>query len=271
VRLRRRLAASPVGSIATLPLRVSFVGKRNWLVAKESAGWLARSREYTNFTYDLSEGNLEHLAWFVAEVAGVPVAHARRYIAEIDADDVLRRHIIDVTATSDHRWVSDPVARYGRRVGWYALVRAIKPNHVVETGTDKGLSACLLAAAVLRNERGRVTTIDINDDAGFLIRGAYAEVIDLRIGDSLEVLKGLDADDVGLFIHDSWHTREHELAEFDAITDHLVDGALMLSDNCHVTDALPSWAEDRGWRFLYFQEQPIRHWYPGGGIGVAWA
>ena len=39
---------------------------------------------------------------------------------------------------------------YGRRLGWYALVRALKPRTVVETGADKGLGSCVLAALRLR-------------------------------------------------------------------------------------------------------------------------
>lgn len=87
--------------------------------------------------------------------------------------------------------------RYARRVGWYAFIRALKPEHVVETGVDKGLGTCVIAAALLRNAAedrpGRVTSIDINPEAGYLARQQpWSEVVDLVIGDSITTLAGLD-------------------------------------------------------------------------------
>src|SRR5690606_28957548 len=120
------------------------------------------SREHTNYTYDLSDLNRTYLAWFVANVAGIDVAEARGYLDEVFEDRELARHVIDATMASARRGLADPVARIGRRAGWYALVRATRPRHIVETGTDKGLGAVVLAAALLRNGTGRLTTIDIN-------------------------------------------------------------------------------------------------------------
>ncbi|HEY5032344.1 MAG TPA: class I SAM-dependent methyltransferase, partial [Actinomycetes bacterium] len=168
---------------------------------------------------------------------------------------------------SPRRGLMDREIRLGRRVGWYALVRLLEPEHVVETGTDKGLGSCVLAAAVLRNGHGRGTTLDINPAAGAMIAGPYAEVIDLRIGDSLDTLAQLDA--IDLFLHDSDHSAGHEARELAAITPRLTETALVLSDNAHVTWELPRWAEDHDRQFSFFAERPRKHWYPGSGIGAA--
>jgi predicted O-methyltransferase YrrM len=138
----------------------------------------------------------------------------------------------------------------------------------VETGTDKGLGAVVLAAALLRNGTGQLTTMDANPCAGYLIHDEYAAVSTLTIGDSVQNIAHLPTP-VDLFLHDSLHTREHELAEYEAVAPLLTAGAIVLSDNAHATDALPLWAEATGRRFSYFQEQPLGHWYPGGGIGLA--
>jgi predicted O-methyltransferase YrrM len=45
----------------------------------------------------------------------------------------------------------------------YALVRALKPEHVVETGTHKGFSTLMVAQALKDNQRGHLHTIDIVD------------------------------------------------------------------------------------------------------------
>src|SRR5262249_22310833 len=113
---------------------------------------------------------------------------------------------------------------------------------------------------------GRLTTIDTDENSGYLIAGPYAEVTNRVIGDSVEELAGLEPAD--FFVHDSLHTYEHERAEYETVR--LRAGAVLLSDNAHVTTALPEWAERTGRRFLYFAERPDRHWYPGGGIGAAW-
>jgi hypothetical protein len=121
----------------------------------------------------------------------------------------------------------------------------------------------------MRNGSGSLLTVDINPKSGYLLGGKYGEGVDAVVGDSIATLTGLDRS-VDFFIHDSDHSREHEVAEYAAIAPHLNENAVVLSDNSHVTDALPLWAESRGWNFLHFQEQPIDHWYPGAGIGAAW-
>lgn len=227
-----------------------------------------RSREHTNFTFELTALNREHLAWFVADITGRGVDEIRGYINELDQDEALRVHVRERTEASPRRRLADREALWHKRLGWYAFVRATQPQHVVETGTDKGLGSLVLAAALLRNGSGRLTTIDVNPAAGYLIGGRYADVTDLRIGDSAEVLAGLD--NVGLFLHDSLHTHAHETAEYEAVAPRLAADGLVLSDNAHVTSALPEWAERTGRRFGYWHERPAGHWYPGGGIGVAW-
>ena len=206
--LRTRILASPAARVAAFPKRTVAVATANGHLLKVSTRWLFTSREHTNYTYDLTILNRKHLAWFVANVACIDIETARGYIDEVLNDDALKRHIADATRTSPRRWLADPSARLGRRIGWYALVRARKPRHVVETGTDKGLGSVVLAAALLRNGFGRLTTIDNNSASGYLISGAYASVVDRIIGDSVTTLASLN--DVEFFLHDSDHSAKYE-------------------------------------------------------------
>jgi predicted O-methyltransferase YrrM len=251
------------------PIRAASVAGYNGRLLARSARWLARSREHTNYTYDLSERNLGHLAWWVSAVAACPVAEARTYIAEARDDVFLRDHVHETTLRSRRRGLGDPTARLGRRLGWYALVRALKPERVVETGTDKGLGSVVLASALLKNGRGRLTTVDVNAESGYLVAGRYAGVVDRVIGDSVALLSA-SSDPVDVFLHDSLHTWEYENAELEAVGPRLGPRAVVLSDNAHMTDALSTWAEKSGRQFLFFREEPVDHWYPGDGIGAAW-
>jgi len=272
--LRRRLARSPLAPIAAFPVRAARVARHDATVLGRSARWLFTSREHHNYTYELTALNREHLVWYLAAVCGVPAKEIRGYLDELSADDALRRHILGTTATADRRGLADRAVRYGRRLGWYGLIRARKPAHVVESGIDKGLGSCVIAAALLRNAAegypGRLTALDINPEAGYLIQAEpWGSVVDVVIGDSLAAIPRLDRP-VDLFLHDSNHSVEHERAEFDAVEPRLAENALLVSDNAAVSGVLPSHAERTGRRFLYFAEEPDRHWFPGEGIGVAW-
>lgn len=254
--------------ILAFPVRLSIAFRYEASRLTAVARWLFTSHELTNFTYDLTELNEIHLAWFISDITSKPVAEIQGYFHELHDDDALQRHVEDGVRGSSRRYVSDAKPRYGRRLGWYALVRALKPEHVVETGTDKGLGTLVFQKALAMNGTGRVTTIDINPTAGLLLRGQYAERVDLRLGSSVEILSRLGSQ-VDLFIHDSLHTPEYEIAEFKAVAPWLSGRAIVLSDNAHASTALATWAAETERNFKFFSEKPSRHWYPGDGIGVA--
>ena len=152
--LRRTLANSPVARGAALPVRAATVARHDARVLAESARWLVRSREHTNLTYDLTPLNLQHLSHWVAAVTGGLPEEARGFIRELATDEQLVAHVLERTLASSRRGIADREVRFGRRLGWYALLRAVRPLHVVETGTDKGLGSCVLAAALLKNGAG---------------------------------------------------------------------------------------------------------------------
>jgi predicted O-methyltransferase YrrM len=161
---------------------------------------------------------------------------------------------------------------YGRRLGWYALVRALKPRFIVETGVDKGLGACVLTAALRRNvadgSEGRYIGTDINPEAGYLLRGEYARYGEILYGDSIESLATL-TEQIDIFINDSDHSAEYEAREYVVVQDKLSDNALIVCDNAHVTDCLMQFALETDRHFLFVREEPAGHWYGGAGIGVA--
>lgn len=243
-------------------------------VLRAAIDWLFRSREDTNYTYDLDPRNMLHMAHAVALVTGCPVEQAKHLFAEAIGDAALTAHI---TASIERlpqalREVADPTPRFGRRLAWYAVVRALKPTLVVETGVDKGLGGVLLCAALLRNAAdgaaGRYLGTDIRPDAGYLVSGRYAEVGRVAHGDSLATLRGL-GEAIGVFINDSDHSVAYERAEYEAVRHLLGPSSVILGDNAHATDELAQFAAATDRRFLFFREQPRDHFYPGAGVGFA--
>lgn len=155
--------------------------------------WLFTSKETTNFTYDLTDRNKKYLASTISVVTKKPVDFIEKYIAELDNDEKLKSHILNSILKSSEKHMADLTINFGRRVGWYAFVRAAKPKVVIETGVDKEMGSCVLTAALIKNAEdgfeGRYFGTDINPRAGYLLTGKYADFGKILYGDSIESLK----------------------------------------------------------------------------------
>ena len=164
----------------------------------------------------------------------------------------------------------------------YGLVRALRPSTVVETGTASGISTAYLLAALDRNATGRLLSIDLpfeGSELQPLVAGTSIDLYDasplppgkepgwaipdhllarweLRLGDAREVLPALlvEAGEIDLFFHDSLHTREHMLFEFETAWPALARGGLLASDDVFQRkhDALPAFARSVGRPFTTF-------------------
>ena len=271
--VRTLIRYTVLGRLFMIPVRFLLFGapqvwQRFWAIAR----WTFTSREYYNWTYHLSELNRDYLASYISVVSGHDTATIEKYIRELEADEQLRSILTERTLTSPDRHSCDAEPRYGKRLGWYALIRATKPRVIVETGVDRGLGTAVMAAALLRNDQegypGVVYATDIAPDCGHLVTEPYRKYCRLLIGDSVESLKKIDQT-TDIFLHDSLHTPEYEWAEFLAIEPRLHPGSLVMSDNSIMTDKLLEFAKRRNLSFLFFQDQPANHWCSGDGIGLA--
>jgi hypothetical protein len=266
----RRLRASPVGAYINVPRRFIMAARVVTQPAVQIVPWLFSSREDTNLTYELSELNMLYLAHFLSHAIKTPLPLVQGYIGEILNDDDLKSHMINLTKSGPYRSYADLRCDFGRRAGWYALVRILKPNVVVETGVDKGFGSVVLCAALLRNGHGSYYGTDINPSSGYLLQGKYAAVGKILYGDSIESLKAF-AQKIDLFINDSDHSADYEMREYEAIAATLSKNAIVIGDNAHVTKSLAVWSELHGRCFVFWREEPRNHWYPGGGVGLSLA
>ena len=270
--LRHLIKYTALGRLVLIPFRFLFIALPRLLRQLGSmVGWAFASKEYYNFTYQLTALNRAYLASYVAVVSGHKVSEIENYMRELEEDEGLRALLRERTVASRDRHNSDLEPRYGRRLGWYALLRATKPRVVVETGVDRGLGTAVMAAALRRNEQegygGLVYATDIVPDCGHLLAEPYKSYTRILLGDSVELLKKFP-DQVDVFLHDSDHRAEYEWAEFLAIEPRLHPDSIVMSDNSQQTDKLREFALRLGKGFLYFQDQPRGHWWPGDGIGA---
>ena len=213
---------------------------------------------------------MDELVDFVAAALSVERAQVQRYVSEVQEDDafeaMLRRKL---RARLDRK--RKPL--YGRRLGWYAVARILKPKLIVETGIHDGLGSALLLQGLRRNaadgNQGQLVSIDIDATSGWLVDEALQERWTRVIGSSFDELeRAIDGEDVGMIIHDSAHTYECQTFEFGVALRQADEQLALISD--HTDAALPDICQAVGIEYRLFHERPRRHFYPGAGFGIGY-
>jgi hypothetical protein len=143
----------------------------------------------------------------------------------------------------------DWIMRSGRSLGhpgwgwiYHTALMLLDPsrhNVVVETGTNVGTTAIILAQAILDSGRsGVVHTIELDGElqAEALQRfelAGVSSVVTAHLGDSLEVLERLvpELGEIGLAFLDGNHEHDHVVHEFELVVDHVRRDGLVVFDN----------------------------------------
>ncbi len=125
-----------------------------------------------------------------------------------------------------------PVSAEGGRL-LYALVRACRPDTVVEFGTSFGISTIHLAAAVTDNGTGRVVTTELSNRKARAARenleqAGLGGVVTILEGDGLETLAGV-LGPIGLVLLDGW--KDLYLPVLRLLQPRLTPGALVVADD----------------------------------------
>ncbi|PIQ86850.1 MAG: hypothetical protein COV74_03190 [Candidatus Omnitrophica bacterium CG11_big_fil_rev_8_21_14_0_20_45_26] len=272
--LKQHILNTPIlGRLCLIPLRIKIMRSYIPVLNFKFLKWLLTSNELYNLTYHITPANKQNLIKMLADVTGRPLAEIQRFAAEVETDERLKTHLIKVRMTSAVRYASDPVPRFGRRVAWYILTRVLKPRVVVETGVDKGLSACLITAALFNNSQegflGRYYGTEIDRSGGYLLTGPYAQFGEVLYGDSIELLRQFKLP-IDLFIHDSHHAAEYEREEYKTIQAQLRSCSILVSDNANQTEELLKFSKELNKKFIKWDEEPLDHWYAGDSLGIAY-
>jgi predicted O-methyltransferase YrrM len=226
------------------------------------------SPEPDNYTYPIT--NEPELAAWAAGVARCDEAAARALVEEPANDLELAARLRRATA---HHWLwTKPAPPFGKRLGWYALARALRPRRVIEIGAHDGLGSLLLLRALELNQAegytGTLVSFDVNPAAGWLV-GEHP-LWELRIQASDEGLAQVVSPTapVDMLVYDGWHTFEAEYADLRVAAENLSSDGVLVSDDAQVTRALAHLCQELGFEYSEFQELPRGHFYPGAVLAA---
>lgn len=233
--------------------------------------WSFKQTEFSNYYYDITERNKKDLAFIISHITHTPLVEVNELFEEIGSNQELERILINFRDSQPE--LRDSSMKIARRVGWYTFIRVTKPRWVVETGVHHGVGALVICAALSKNceegFEGSYLGTDINPFAGHLLRDPFKRFGNVIIGDSLETLRKIDFE-IDIFINDSDHSKSYEASEYSSIRTKLSPKAIILGDNCEETDELRIFSQENGRDFIYFKEEPHKHFYDGAGMGISY-
>jgi predicted O-methyltransferase YrrM len=151
----------------------------------------------------------------------------------------------------------------------YAIIRAMRPDVVVETGIANGVSSAYVLLALKKNGNGVLHSIEIGDtsylpancEPGWIVPSWLRAPWKVHVGDSTKLLPELlrTLPPIDVFIHDSLHTAEQMTVEFETAYPFLRPDGCLIADDALWNEAFRQFADARRLR----DAQIIR------GIGVA--
>jgi len=153
----------------------------------------------------------------------------------------------------------------------YALVRMVKPEKAVETGTANGYSTSFILKAMAKNNKGVLYSIDFPEiegrqyspddfyrekggavipkdrQSGWLVPDDLRARFKLFTGKSQNILPRLlpELEEIDLFFHDSEHTYEAMMYEFKIAWQHLRPGGVLLAHDVNWNKAFIDYAKHK--------------------------
>lgn len=148
----------------------------------------------------------------------------------------------------------------------WCIIRHLAPQHVVETGVAHGFTSRFALEALERNGAGHLSSIDRPPLDGRMRARVGMAVGDrsrwsLIMGSSRRRLRPLLAQlgQIGVFVHDSFHTERNLLFELEAAWDHLAPGGAMVVDDIDTNWGFRTFlARNAVWRSFVCESEPVR-------------
>jgi predicted O-methyltransferase YrrM len=147
----------------------------------------------------------------------------------------------------------------GRGPVLYVICRLLKPKIVVETGVASGVSSTYILHALHKNAEGKLYSIDFPNPGdklptGWLVPDNLRDRWRLIFGKSSDKLPTLlnEVTQVDIFLHDSDHSYENMMYEFEIAWPYIRKGGLLLSDDTHMNTSFFDFSTEVGRKALRF-------------------
>lgn len=247
-------------------------------IARSLHVWASRARECRRPSLLLSALRFSRARRrMLCFATGAPADAIDAYIREIEDDreflDPLRASLARATSYTpravDFMMTGASGSVFFNEVALYAMVRARRPAMMIETGGTPGKSSAFILRAMMRNGSGHLHTIDLapplSSDAR-IARGSYHEsvpaglgsnwIVDaalrgrqtLHLGPSRELLPPLlsSIGSLDIFLHDSDHSYENMMWEFETAMPALGAHGLLASDDVLANASFPDFCRREG-------------------------
>jgi predicted O-methyltransferase YrrM len=219
-------------------------------------------------SYSYRVANLEGMLATISEATGVPTALLHRYAAEPDADPELRGAL-----TRRLRWRFDVKHRpeLANRLGWYVLIRALRPGLVVETGIYQGLGSLALLSALEHNQGdgspGELMSFDLSEDAGSFVDRSRHPDWKLILGSTTETLQpAVSGRKVGALFQDSDHSEQVQRLEFGAALANMASTLVLVDASGGQSPVLEELSRELGGDYRRVRLGAADHWYQHGEL-----
>lgn len=191
---------------------------------------------------------------FITNLSDANATEIQEYVAEIRLNHEFHKHIEENRSVFDRRQYSSWDFSIGRPLGiiLYTICRRKKPDIVVETGVASGVSSSHILCALEQNKHGQLYSIDLplwqKKQSGWIIPNYLRHRWHLIRGKSSEKLPPLlkKVEQIDIFLHDSEHSYQNMLWEFQMAWAYLKSGGLLLSHNIDTNDAFSDFYQDHG-------------------------
>jgi len=157
----------------------------------------------------------------------------------------------------------------------YLLCRVVRPRCIVETGVQHGLFSSYILKALNDNQYGELYSIDLPNKeymssvgkietplpeglgSGWLVPAYLRSRWELLLGNSKELLPGLldRLGQIDIFLHDSEHTYEMMMFEYEQAWKHLGTNGVLVSDDIDMSNAFEGFARMHGRKYTVFSSR----------------
>jgi predicted O-methyltransferase YrrM len=239
------------------------------LPVREHLRYILLDPEVESYTYRVA--NVAGMLETIADATGAPIDELRRYVLEADTDPELRDNL-----ARRLRWRLDVKRRpeLANRLGWYVLIRALRPRLIVETGIYNGFGSLTLLRALERNELdgtvGELISFDSSELAGTFVDRRRHPGWRRVVGMTTDVLEDtLAGREIGALFQDSDHSVAVQQLEFGTALAQSEPTLLLVDASGGQTPVLEQLSRERGGDYRRVRLGATDHWYQRGELTFA--